>query len=102
MVSGTEASPEILDFQNLDTDSIITPVNVDNYARLLKATSYDSGESAFLVQGFSKGFDLGYAGPQQRTSTSKNLPFDKTGNKFEQWNKVMKEVQLKRYAGPFE
>ena len=33
---------------------------------------------------------------------SKNLKFRGIGDKVTLWNKVMKEVKLKRYAGPFE
>ena len=36
----------------------------------------------------------------KRKNTAKNLPFQ-IGDKFELWNKVMKEVKLGRYAGPY-
>ena len=35
------------------------------------------------------------------TKTARNLPLS-VGNKFDLWNKVMKEVKDKRYAGPYE
>ena len=46
------------------------------------------------------GFDIGYAGLQERKSTSDNIPLT-VGSKTELWNKVMKEVRLGRVAGPF-
>ena len=50
---------------------------------------------------FKKGFDLGYRGPTQRKDTSQNLPLT-IGSLDEIWNKIMKEVKLHRYAGPFD
>ena len=47
------------------------------------------------------GFDIGYTGPQNRQSNSKNLPFH-VGDKVDLWNKLIKEVRLKRVAGPFK
>ena len=52
------------------------------------------------MNGFTQGFDLGYQGPTQRVSKSRNIPFT-VGNKTILWNKLMKEIQLKRVAGPF-
>ena len=68
--------------------------------RLLVETEYDISKTKFLVDGFKNGFDLGYRGPSDVKQTSPNLKFT-IGNKQELWNKVMKEVELKRYAGPF-
>ena len=58
-------------------------------------------KTRFLVKGFTEGFDLGYRGPQQRRDYSNNIPL-RIGSKIELWNKVMKQVQLKRYASPFK
>ena len=42
-------------------------------------------------------------GPKERTSMSDNIPFTAgIGDEVEMWNKVKKEVQLGRYAGPFK
>ena len=76
-------------------------MNVAELDRLLKLSNYDEKEIAFLTEGFSKGFDLGYRGPTHVKQTSKNLKFV-IGNSTELWNKVMKEVKENRYAGPFE
>ena len=87
-------------YENKDLSDIYTPVDADVLEKLLIETNYDQKESEFLVSGFRNGFDLGYRGPEVK-QTSKNLKFT-IGNKTELWNKVMKEVQAKRYAGPFE
>ena len=53
------------------------------------------------MEGFKEGFDLGYRGPEEIRQKANNLKFT-IGNKTELWNKVMKEVKEKRYAGPFK
>ena len=69
--------------------------------RLLNETGYAEKETNFLVEGFQFGFDLGYRGPKHIKKFSPNLKFV-IGDRTELWNKVMKEVHLKRYAGPYE
>ena len=69
--------------------------------RLLKKTNYDNNKREKLVNGFRNGFDLGYRGPTNIQQKAPNLKFT-IGDETELWNKVMKEVELKRYAGPFE
>ena len=64
-------------------------------------TNYDQEKTQFIVNGFTEGFDLGYEGREDIQMTSPNLKFS-IGNKVELWNKVMKEVACKRYAGPYE
>ena len=76
-------------------------MNAQNLQKLLHQTNYDQEETKFLVKGFQEGFDLGYRGPKEIKQTSQNLKFT-IGDKIELWNKVMKEVKEKRYAGPFE
>ena len=76
-------------------------MNYQKLEDLLIETEYDEEKTKFLVNGFKHGFDLGYRGPEKIQQTSKNLKFT-IGNKEELWNKVMKEVQQKRYAGPFK
>ena len=87
-------------FENLDIDSIVTPVNADVLERMLIESRYDREETAFLVNGFRNGFDIGYEGPIYRRNVSQNIPF-RIGNKTVLWNKIMKEVNEKRVAGPF-
>ena len=92
---------QILQFPNYDLDTLETPLDVDKYASLLHETEYDPVETQFLVNGFKQGFDIGYKGPLVRQSESRNIPFS-VGNHIEMWNKIMKEVELKRVAGPFD
>ena len=70
--------------------------------KLLLQTNYDPTETQFLVDGFSNGFSLNYQGPHNRQDISDNIPFTPgVGDERELWMKLMKEVKLKRLAGPF-
>ena len=81
----------------------MTPINAERLKDLLVKSGYNHKETKFLVQGFTKGFDIGYSGLQQRQHKSRNIPFRcGVGDKYELWEKIMKEVKLKRFAGPFE
>ena len=86
---------------NLDLQNVCTPVNVDQLRRWLTLSNYDREKTKFLVDGFVNGFDLGYAGPKKRRNFAKNIPFT-VGDKFDLWDKIMKEVKLKHFAGLFE
>ena len=79
----------------------MSPVDYIKLRELLLLSSYDRDKTEYLVDGFKNGFDLGYRGPEIIRQTSPNLKFT-IGNSTELWNKVMKEVELKRYAGPFK
>ena len=85
----------------MDLQNITTPVDARKLERYLNETNYDQNETNFLIDGFTNGFDLGYRGPENIRQESRNLKFT-IGDKTELWNKVMKEVKEKRYAGPFE
>ena len=87
-------------YKNFDLDNIITPVNVSKLREILTQTGYDKQKTEFLISGFSEGFSLGYQGSFDVKLESKNLKL-KIGSETKLWNKVMKEVQNKRYAGPF-
>ena len=78
-----------------------TPVNVNAYERLLIETEYDRDETQFLVNSFRFGFPIGYEG--RRTNIRRRAPNLKirVGSETILWNKVMKEVQARRYAGPY-
>ena len=78
------------------------PVWVDKLENLLTESKYNKEKSQFLIDGFRHGFSLGYAGKTNVKIRSPNLKFRGVGNKTNLWNKVMKEVKLKRYAGPFD
>ena len=69
--------------------------------RLLVETGYDKAKTQWLVHSFRNGFDIGYCGEQDIKMKAPNLKFKQIGNPTTVWNKVMKEVKAKRYAGPF-
>ena len=83
-------------------DSIVTPVNVNSLHRLLCESNYDTAKTKFLIDGFTNGFDLGYAGSMQVRHTAPNLKLREVSSKIKLWNKIMKEVRAKRVAGPFQ
>ena len=87
-------------YENFDLKSIVTPVKMERFVSLLRQTGYNCDKIEFLERGLKFLFDLGYAGPQCRQSKSDNIPFT-VGDKVILWNKIMKEVQLKRVAGPY-
>ena len=91
----------MLQASNQDLGNLFTPVNVVALENLLMESNYNPGKTKYLVNGFKNGFDLGYRGNENVKMTSKNLKFT-IGNQTILWNKVMKEVQENRYAGPFE
>ena len=83
-----------------ETEDIVTPIDVNVLQELLTEANYDIQKSSKLIQGFKSGFDLGYRGNMKRRNMSCNLPF-KVGDESEMWEKIMKEVKLNRYAGPY-
>ena len=60
-------------YENFDLNQINTPLDVGQYARLLRDTHYDSEKTSFLVDGFTNGFDLRYSGPANRQDFSQNI-----------------------------
>ena len=87
---------------NGDLENIITPVHVQVLEQLLIESKYDKTETEFLIAGFGDGFSLGYAGPKSNIKKySPNLRSD-CGSKEILWEKMLKEVRLGRFAGPFE
>ena len=86
----------------MDLENIITPVDPVKFNQLLINTGYDAEKRDFLIKGFSEGFSLQYAGQLHNgRRTAPNLKL-RVGNRTELWNKVMNEVELGRFAGPFE
>ena len=79
----------------------MTPVKPGILKQLLEETQYDPEKTKFLIDGFTEGFDLGYRGPEDVKMTSPNLKFV-IGDSTLLWNKVMQEVRVGRYAGPFD
>ena len=87
-------------YSNTDLDNIITPVNAQNFEQLLNECNYDPKKTQYLVNGFINGFDIGYKGSTKVRRFAPNLKL-RVGSTLELWNKVMTEVNLGRYAGPF-
>ena len=63
-------------------------------------SNYAESETRFIVNGFRFGFPIGYEGPTKRKQTARNIPL-KCGSQQDLWDKMMKEVKLKRFAGPY-
>ena len=82
-------------------ESIVTPVNADRFEALLQEAGYDKNKRNFVINGFRHGFALNYEGPKEIKRYAPNLKI-RVGSPTELWNKVMKEVQACRYAGPYE
>ena len=84
-------------FKSFDLNSIVTPVKVDKLHKLLEKTGYPKDKTAFLLDGFSNGFSIGYEG---KTEMLQEAPYLKitVGSKTELWNKVMTEVKERRYS----
>ena len=94
-------SPHVF-FENYDLKSVVKPVDVDRLEFLLKNAGYNPENMHTLVDGFKFGFDIRYRGNPEVQMRAPNLKFREVGNKVMLWNKVMKEVQAKCYAEPFD
>ena len=70
--------------------------------KLLKESGYNKEKSEFLIKGFKQGFSIGYSRKTDQRDLSENLPLKNLGTKTDLWNKVMKEVGLGCYEGPFK
>ena len=92
---------EVLWKENFDLENIYTSVDANKFKELLVEIGYPKDKVRFIVNGFKNGFPLHYEGPTDVTRESPNLKL-RVGSKTEMWNKIMKEVELKRVAGPFE
>ena len=90
----------VMYYENFDMETIVTPVNIPVYKKLLEQAEYDTKKTEELIEGFTNGFSIGYRGPDKVRKTAPNLKF-RIGDEIDLWNKVMKEVKAKRYAGPF-
>ena len=88
-------------YSNSDLSNIVTPVNIKVYEQLLIDSKFDNHETAFLVKGFTDGFDIGYRGDPNVHLMAPNLRLENYQEEVVLWNKVMKEVKERRYAGPY-
>ena len=88
-------------YTSFDLDKVVMPVDPDALEKLLIQTEYDKEETSFLVNGFRVGFSVEYKGPTKIQQRSPNLKFT-IGYPRELWTKVMKEVHLGRFTGPYQ
>ncbi len=84
---------------NLDLGAICTPVQSDVFDTFLEG--YDLKEREFITQGFKNGFHLHFEGDRNFVIETPNM---KSANKNPEkiWEKIAKEVNAGRVAGPFE
>ena len=87
--------------ENYDLHKIVTSINVKNFHELLCQSDYDKEKTRYIIDGFRFGFSLDYQGKCETQRFAPNLKI-RVGSKLEMWNKVMKEVEAGRYAGPYE
>ena len=87
--------------ENYNLTNIFTPINADKFEQLLIETGYNKQKREFVIHGFRHGFDLRYQGEKKVKQTAPNLKLH-VGTKTILWNKIIKEVQAQRVAGPFE
>ena len=88
-------------FTNYNLTDIVTPIDGGRLVDLLRQVDYPEEEIKFLKEGFETGFDLCYRGPTHRRDRSTNITFT-VGNKYVLWEKMIKEVKEKRFAGPYD
>ena len=94
---------DVMNHSCYDLNDVVTPINVKQLEKFLHEVNYHPDLTTELIEGFHAGFDLGYRGPTERVNTSRNLPFTPgVGDPVDMWNKIMKEVKLNRYAGPYD
>ena len=91
----TGESVEAVYFENFDLKSIVTLVDAHKLESLLKQADYCPKKTAYLVNGFRYGFDIGYRGPSNVIREAPNLKLT-VGDETILWNKVMKEVKEKK------
>jgi len=91
----SEKHLQMLPTNNLD---IVTPVKVVELRKRLKG--YDQDKSIFLVEGFTKGFQIPYIG-EFSSEMSVCRPKEITKNSDILTEYIEKELQADRIAGPF-
>ena len=90
-----------MNYSNFDLTNMVTPVKPRILKRLLQEAHFPRHKIKKLVSGFTHGFKLHYEGDKKVHIFSDNLKLY-VGDKRILWNKVMKEVKEKRFAGPFK
>ena len=88
-------------FENYDITSVVTPVNWEKFDQILTEANYDVNKKNFLINGFRHGFRIEYEGNEKVRQKAPNLKLT-CGDEVDLWNKVMNEIKLGRYAGPYK
>ena len=101
LLDAYQPAKKIDSFEHNDLINITTPVSADKLEQLCIKSNFCPREMKFLVHGLRQGFSIQYQGPTLCKDTSKNLLF-RIGDKFDMWQKIMDEVKVGRYAGPYE
>ena len=96
----TDRSDVVSNFVCSNINDIVMPINVEKLRFYLWKSKFNWEKTKVLLKGFTYGFDIGYRGPMERTDKSENIPIS-VGSKKEMWEKLMKEVKVNHYAGPF-
>ena len=91
---------DMMECHDYNWNQIQTPINVPVLKDLLQKSDYSKEKLQFIIKGFTQGFNIGYQGPEDRTDESRNIPLQ-IGSQTEMWNKLTKEVNLHRIAGPY-
>ena len=76
-------------------------MDAEVFKDLLLQSQYPLDKTNFIYQGFTQGFSLGYKGPTKVKNFAPNLKI-RVGSPVILWKRVMKEVRLKRFAGPYK
>ena len=98
-VDNTKTKCEVLYYENYNLENVVMPIGIDGLENLLKQiANCPESERHFVVNGFRYGFSLGYYSENKVQVRSPNLKL-RVGDEIDLWNKVMKEVKLKHYAG---
>ena len=87
---------------NKDLTNIITPVHGSILTEMLQKADYNDKEIKYLGNGFLEGFDLEYEGNWLWKDESANIPLKGIGTQEDLWSKMIKEVEARRFAGPFD
>lgn len=85
--------------ENYDFTNLVTPINISIFESLLRSTDYCADETEFICGGLRDGFSIGYQGPENRRLFSNNHRL-KIGMDLDLWNKIMGEVEEKKFIGP--
>ena len=96
----SEISTDELLIHDYTINGITTPVRADIFGKLLRESGYPEQKTNFIIDGFTKGFSIHYEGPKDVAWFLNNLPL-KCGTVADLWIKIIKEVKLGSFAGPF-